>query len=254
MNKPGLQQLARGGRFQFAPWHGLRWGGAVLVFIVGLAVLLHQAGAPYEPELARRVRPLRTVSVVGVWRPQDQTLRAAARAAEAQKAEALAREARRAAQLTRRSTIPAPVASGRGPSGGSKKQPSGQPRRVHTVSDGESLWVIARKHLGAGWRWEEIAAANPNVDPDRMREGTKLVIPAAATGSSAASSETAEKPTKKAPVKVRFHVVVDGETLSEIASRYYKDNDWTRIGRANGLSDPTKLRKGARLVIPPERS
>ena len=78
-----------------------------------------------------------------------------------------------------------------------------------------------------------------------------MVIPLRAGEKVATQQSSGDRKPPAAPV---FHVVADGETLSEIAAKYYDDNDWTRIGKANGLSDPTKLRKGARLVSPPERS
>ncbi|MEM7166345.1 MAG: LysM peptidoglycan-binding domain-containing protein [Planctomycetota bacterium] len=222
----------------FGPWQGLRWGGSILIFVVGLFVLLSQRGSRIETPPRARLNPLRTESVTGTWRPRARSLR----------------PQRGLAQRERRPAVrpPAPIVRSDRPSKPVPPRPS--PKRVvHTVKDGESLWVIARKRLGAGWRWQEIAAANPDVDPDRMREGTQLTIPTTGGGGAESDGPSGPQP-QAAPVAVRFHVVGDGETLSEIAARYYSDNDWTRIGRANGLSDPKKLRTGARLVIPPERS
>ena len=45
------------------------------------------------------------------------------------------------------------------------------------VQDGDSLWRLARRHLGQGHLWPRIAAANPDVDPDRLRVGTRLRVP-----------------------------------------------------------------------------
>jgi nucleoid-associated protein YgaU len=51
--------------------------------------------------------------------------------------------------------------------------------RTYTVLPGESLWVIAKKHYGAGHRWNEIYEANRDVlkSPDAVREGDVLRIP-----------------------------------------------------------------------------
>lgn len=51
----------------------------------------------------------------------------------------------------------------------------------------------------------------------------------------------------------RIHIVRSGETLSDISRQYYGSADkWQKILGADRLpiSDPSKLRPGARLVIP----
>ena len=64
---------------------------------------------------------------------------------------------------------------------------------VHRVGRGESLWQIARERLDDGGDWTAIAALNlgadmPDgarfVDPDHLREGWRLRLPAAARGTS----------------------------------------------------------------------
>lgn len=59
--------------------------------------------------------------------------------------------------------------------------------------------------------------------------------------------------TKKAtePVSDNRYVVSEGETLWSIAEKSYNDGfKWREIAKANNISDPTALEKGARLVIP----
>ncbi|UCC23154.1 MAG: LysM peptidoglycan-binding domain-containing protein [Planctomycetota bacterium] len=51
----------------------------------------------------------------------------------------------------------------------------------------------------------------------------------------------------------RFHIVRRGETLSDIAYKYYGSaNEWKKILSANDLKlrDTTKLRPGTKLIIP----
>ena len=237
----------------FGPWQGVRWGGSILIFAAGFAVLMSQASTPYKAPDERAARALRTEVAVGVWRPKEQTLRPVAGMAHAPQ--------RRNAPVRRQPPRPVPQPQ---PTPIKKEAPPAPQAVVHVVKDGEHLWGIAADYLGAGWRWEQIAAANPNVDPDRMREGTTLVIPgarpkegsrpAAANSRELAGGADRERQQPTTPPKVRFHVVKDGETLSEIAAFYYDDNDWNRIRKANRLKDPKDLRTGARLVIPPERS
>jgi nucleoid-associated protein YgaU len=51
--------------------------------------------------------------------------------------------------------------------------------KMHTVTDGESLWKIAKKELGNGSRWKEIYEANKDVlaSPEAVKKGMKLRIP-----------------------------------------------------------------------------
>ena len=52
--------------------------------------------------------------------------------------------------------------------------------------------------------------------------------------------------------KYIFHIVEEGETMSEIATRYYNDfEQWEKIWAANPqISNPHRLEKGTRLLIP----
>jgi nucleoid-associated protein YgaU len=50
------------------------------------------------------------------------------------------------------------------------------------------------------------------------------------------------------------HVVTVGETLDQLAARYYGREDlWWRIADANAVAFPTDLTPGATLTIPPLR-
>jgi len=52
---------------------------------------------------------------------------------------------------------------------------------THTVVHGESLWSIAKTHLGSGERYRDILAVNPQLGshPDFLTPGTVLHLPAA---------------------------------------------------------------------------
>jgi len=73
------------------------------------------------------------------------------------------------------------------------------------------------------------------------------VVPAAAPASTPVAS-----PTPSAP---QSHTVASGDTLSRIARKYYgSSGDWQKIAEANKaiLPDPTKLKPGMVLTIPPK--
>lgn len=51
-----------------------------------------------------------------------------------------------------------------------------QPTR-HVVAPGETLFGIARDHLGHGGRWRELLDSNPRLQPDTLAAGDVVVIP-----------------------------------------------------------------------------
>ena len=51
------------------------------------------------------------------------------------------------------------------------------PAVLYTVRTGDTLWSIAAEKLGAGKRWTEIAAANPEIDPEQLKPGTEIKLP-----------------------------------------------------------------------------
>jgi len=47
---------------------------------------------------------------------------------------------------------------------------------TYTVKEGESLFIIARKIYGNGFKYDQIVADNKLADPDKIAAGQKLVI------------------------------------------------------------------------------
>jgi len=48
---------------------------------------------------------------------------------------------------------------------------------TYTVKAGDTLYRIATTHYGAGKDWKKIAAANPGVNPNKLRVGQVLTLP-----------------------------------------------------------------------------
>jgi len=54
------------------------------------------------------------------------------------------------------------------------------------------------------------------------------------------------------PDQTHRHIIQQGETLSSIAARYYRQpGAWRQIAEANGIEDPRRLKVGEDLTIPP---
>ncbi|MFW6065681.1 MAG: LysM peptidoglycan-binding domain-containing protein [Planctomycetota bacterium] len=49
---------------------------------------------------------------------------------------------------------------------------------TYVVKSGDTLWSISERLLGDGQRWREIVEMNPGLDPEDMRIGQELRIPA----------------------------------------------------------------------------
>lgn len=138
------------------------------------------------------------------------------------------------------------------------------PATTVTVTKGDSLWSIAKKH---GVSYTELAAVNHLKPSATLQLGQKLVVPtkpgaAAASRNGAATSSTkAVAPSTKAAGKkaetsakvaaganVMKHVVKPGEKLSTIAKKYVvKVGD---LAEANSITNPALIRAGQELVIP----
>ncbi len=81
--------------------------------------------------------------------------------------------------------------------------------------------------------------------------GSEAVEPAPRPAAKPRSTSTAKPKTTAS--KTRSYTVQKGDTLSEIAQKYYGDaNKWRTIYNANKskISDPKKLKVGTKLVIP----
>lgn len=51
--------------------------------------------------------------------------------------------------------------------------------KAYVVREGDTLSKIAARFYGQGRDWSEIAKRNPDVDPNRLQVGQKLMIPLA---------------------------------------------------------------------------
>jgi membrane-bound lytic murein transglycosylase D len=111
----------------------------------------------------------------------------------------------------------------------------------HKIVRGETLGEIGKRY---GVSVRLLMAANPGVQPRRLRIDQRLVIPA----SSAARANPAAAPRILRSGR-RYHRVRWGESLSAIARRY--GVTVRNLQRWNGIPNGDVLRAGSRLVVAP---
>ena len=115
----------------------------------------------------------------------------------------------------------------------------------HAVERGETLGEIGRRY---GVSVSLLRASNGNVDPRRLRIGSRLVIPISASARATAASGRAPRPTGGVS-GVRQHVVRSGDTLWDLSRRY--DVRLIDLRRWNSMLVDDVLRVGARLQVAP---
>ncbi|MGE5602274.1 MAG: LysM peptidoglycan-binding domain-containing protein [Nitrososphaerales archaeon] len=106
---------------------------------------------------------------------------------------------------------------------------------VYTVKPDDTLWNIAAKY---GLFLNDLLAANPGVDPQRLMAGQTLTIPSGGGAAAAAGA---------APARATYAVRPD-DTLWDIATNYGLSLD--ELLAANSGVDPRRLMAGQTLVIP----
>ncbi|MDA1007772.1 MAG: LysM peptidoglycan-binding domain-containing protein [Planctomycetota bacterium] len=126
----------------------------------------------------------------------------------------------------------------------------------YVVKDGDTFSSIAKMWFGSEAKLNAIVAANPSVDPKRLKIGSTIKLPpkdgsgAVVQGGGAAIANSGTSSTDSTTT----YTVVKGDTLSSISESVYGDSKrWSRIYDANKAtigSDPSKLKLGMKLQIP----
>ncbi|HET9985424.1 MAG TPA: D-alanyl-D-alanine carboxypeptidase/D-alanyl-D-alanine-endopeptidase [Longimicrobiales bacterium] len=140
------------------------------------------------------------------------------------------------------------------PAPATRAAPPAQPV-YHTVSRGETLDRIARKY---GTTVAALQAANPGLEPRRIRPGQQIVVsdpgapapaPSADRPTAAPRARTPARPQASAPSgRARSYTIRKGDTLSEIAERF--GVSVRALQRANPGLSARRIQPGKRLRIP----
>lgn len=129
---------------------------------------------------------------------------------------------------------------------------------IHKVRPNDNLLNISRKYYGDETKWKKIYVANKgNVkNPDTLYIGQELLIPEITNENK--KTLGSEVPLEKKPKKGKTlnsgtHIVVSGDTLYNLARKYYDDSAmWDIIYNANEetIDDKRLLKTGQILIIP----
>ena len=132
-----------------------------------------------------------------------------------------------------------------------------------TIRAGDTFASIAQRHYGDASRADVIARANPLMSPLNLREGRTIRVPndpanvqglpvvKLADGST--QTAPAQQPANAAPAQE--YVVQKGDSLARIAKRVFGEErlaDMIFQANRDVLSDPSKIRVGQKLKIPPK--
>lgn len=129
---------------------------------------------------------------------------------------------------------------------------------IHKVRPNDNLLNISRKYYGDETKWKKIYVANKgNVkNPDTLYIGQELLIPEIKNEKKKTlGSEVPleKKPEKGTTINSGTHIVVSGDTLYNLARKYYNDSAmWDIIYNANEetIDDKRLLNTGQILIIP----
>ena len=112
----------------------------------------------------------------------------------------------------------------------------------YTVATGDTFYSIG-KHFGVGYK--AIEAANPNVDPRKLRPGQKILIPPP-TGGTAIPGAVATEPAA-AEGNGNIYVVKSGDTLTRIAAQF---GVTVKVLRSANDLPTDRIKVGQKLKIP----
>ncbi len=125
---------------------------------------------------------------------------------------------------------------------------------THRLQAGESFASLARSYYGHEKHTQFLIDANPQIgDPNRLRIGTVVRIPAAPSGHKATSLEKRTRPRGNQAKKATY-VVKPGDSFYAIARSVLNDaSRWKELLALNRdlvRGDPKRLQVGQELVLP----
>jgi len=118
---------------------------------------------------------------------------------------------------------------------------------IYTVKSGDTLWSIAERFYGSGYKWTEIAKENQLENPDYITPNQTLNI----SGITKQTKTQGQSVSPLEKIDEGLYTVKKGDYLWNIAVRAYGDGfRWVDIARANQLVNPDLIHPGNKLKIP----
>lgn len=133
---------------------------------------------------------------------------------------------------------------------------------TYTVKKGDTLGKIAKACLGSTSKWQKIAKANPNINPNRLKVGDVLVIPGAVRESKSVYTDntysasapalninqTAERDVSAQPWQM---AAAAPAPVNDMANAGYNQYAYNQVEAPAVVSDPSFDPNTAPLVAPP---
>ena len=117
---------------------------------------------------------------------------------------------------------------------------------THTVVKGDTLWSNAKKYLGSGTKYPQIAKENNIADANKINVGQVLTITTESTSSSSSTTSSSKKSTSN----YITYTVKSGDTLSAIAKKYLGDaSRYNEIATLNKIANPNLIYVGQVIKI-----
>ncbi|MEE9405674.1 MAG: LysM peptidoglycan-binding domain-containing protein [Algisphaera sp.] len=125
---------------------------------------------------------------------------------------------------------------------------------TYTIKGGDNLSSIALDLYGSATFWDEIAQANPLIDPNRLKVGQTIKLPPRPAPHTSSASPANDHSNDDLGHGTQY-TVKENDTLSGIAKQFYAaSSKWELIYQANRDvigSDPGRMKAGTVLTIPP---
>ncbi len=123
--------------------------------------------------------------------------------------------------------------------------------KTHKVEKGDSLWNIAVKYYGDGFKWVDIATENKLANASVIETGQELIIPSVEENITATEEPVVLKDAISDSISDNSYTVVKGDSLWKIAVRAYGDGyRWVEIAKENKLTNPDFIYSGNVLALP----
>jgi LysM repeat protein len=122
--------------------------------------------------------------------------------------------------------------------------------KTYIIKSGDSLWTIAKEQYGDGSKHDLIAKANPGLNPNALKVGSKLIIPPLPPSETPGDSGTVV--VHPGQTAGEAYTVQSGDTLWTIAEKHYGNGVKAKlIEQANpGLKGTLHI--GQKITLPPD--